>query len=152
MLNIATVDTNDCARHMTADDAAQVEMICDVLRDGCSYLDDLGRFLCAASAQFRMGNALEANGSLAELISGLELLVRTIDAVGSAMGAAFDASLPENQSLDTFANSLNSVLREIVQAQERKDLVLLADLLEYELAPCLDGWKGVFAAILTDLS
>lgn len=152
MLNIATVDTTDSARQTAADDTAQLEMICDVLRNGCSYLDDLGRFLCSASAQFRMGNAMEANGSLAELISGLDLLVRTIDTVGSAMGAEFDASLPGNQSLDSLAAGLNAVLREILHAQERKDLVLLADLLEYELAPCLDGWKGVFAAILTDLS
>lgn len=152
MLNIATVDTTDSARHTAADDTAQLEMICDVLRNGCSYLDDLGRLLFTASGQFRMGNAMDANGSLAELISGLDLLVRTIDTVGSAMGAEFDASLPGNQSLATLAAGLNAVLREILLAQERKDLVLLADLLEYELAPCLDGWKGVFAAILTDLS
>jgi|ADurb_Gly_01_Slu_FD_contig_51_1278082_length_683_multi_6_in_0_out_0_1 hypothetical protein len=152
MLNIATVDTTDGAHNMSADNAAQSEMICDVLRDGCSYLDDLGRLLFTASGQFRVGNGAEANSSLAELVSGLGLLVQTIDTVSTAMGAGFDASLPGNQSLQILANSLNAVLREILHAQERKDLVLLADLLEYELAPYLEGWKGIFASLRAGLS
>lgn len=152
MLNIATVETTDCTRNAALDNAEQTGMMCDVLRDGCSYLDDLGRFLSAVAGLFRVGNGMEANRTLAELISGLGLLLQTIDTVGAVMGPQFDASLPGNQSLDSLVGNLNAVLTEIVHAQERKDQVLLADLLEYELAPCLEGWKGIFAALLADLS
>jgi hypothetical protein len=152
MLNIATEDRTDNSLHMADDNAAQAEMLCDVLRDGCSYLNDLGRFLIATSSLFRVGKSMEANNSLAQLVSGLGLLVQTIDVVGAIMGSKFGGSLPGNQSLDTLARSFNAVLSEIVHAQERKDLVLLADLLEYELAPSLEGWKGIFAALLADLS
>lgn len=152
MLNIATVETIDSTRHAAPDSAEQTGMLGDVLRDGCSYLDDLGRFLSTVSGLFRVGNSVEANRTLAELISGLGLLLQTIDTVGAVMGPQFDASLPANQSLDSLASNLNGVLTEILHAQERKDQVLLADLLEYELAPCLEGWKGIFSALLADLS
>ena len=40
--------------------------------------------------------------------------------------------------------SLNSIFQEIVNSQENFDPVLLADLLEYDLVPHLEEWKGIF--------
>lgn len=152
MLNIATVDTTNRAGCITAEDAAQTEMLLDVLQDGCSYLEDLGGFLSGTSSRFRIGEIQAANNSLAELISGLGLMLQTIDTVGVALGPDFAAALPGNESLESLMSNLNAVLREIVRAQERKDLVLLADLLEYELAPHLELWKGIFSALRKTLS
>jgi hypothetical protein len=152
MLNIATVDTTTSADCIASEAAAQVEILGAVLQDGCCYLDDLGRFLSATSGLFRIGDGQAANNSLAELISGLGLMLQTIGAVAEALGPDLAASLPGNESLEQLMNNLNAVLRDIVHAQERRDLVLLADLLEYELAPHLELWKGIFSALRETLS
>ena len=152
MLNIATVDTAAGGGCVAAENISQAGMVADVLQDCCCYLDDLGRFLSATSSQFRIGDGVAANGSLAELVSGLGLLLQTIDAVSASLGPDFATSLPGNESLERLMSGLNAVLNEIVHAQERKDWVLIADLLEYELAPHLENWKGIFTALRVTLS
>jgi len=147
MLNSATVENRHTAEAVGLEDGAQVEMLGIVLDDACSYLADLNQFLSATSNLFRLGDTQTANGSFAELISGLELLLQTIDIVVPALGLGFKETLPGGECIEGNVGELQGILTETMRAQERKDWVLLSDLLDYELAPHLDHWKLLFASL-----
>jgi hypothetical protein len=78
--------------------------------------------LAAAVRALRLGQ--EGEGS--------EQLTRFIDRLAPALGA-----LPAPQ-----LTALNGALEAILQGQGRKDFLLVADLLEYEVAPFLEQCLG----------
>lgn len=83
---------------------------------GDSYLSLLTD-MTVASRAFRLG--VEGEGS--------DALIRTIDQMITLLGA-----LPESGM-----QAANGILLELLAAQGRKDFLLVADLLEFELAPLL---------------
>lgn len=73
--------------------------------------------ITVACRAFRLG--VEGEGS--------DALIRSIDQMVALLGA-----LPE-----TAVQTANQMLLELLAAQERKDFLLVADFLEFELAPLL---------------
>jgi len=65
----------------------------------------------------------------------------------SALDIDFDALVVEGRALAEHGHELNSFLDEAAQALRHGDLVLLADLLEYELAPRAELEAGIVAAL-----
>ena len=53
----------------------------------------------------------------------------------------------DDKSVKDFFNDMNSVLCELIEAFEVKDLVLIGDLLEYEIAPRLESFATFIARI-----
>lgn len=104
------------------------------------YLAGLVDQLPNVGDAFRMGGPEEANamlnlalegvGALADLISSARTLSRTdlseLTVAGESLGALEQAGI--------------DVLRELKAAQEKRDWVTVADLIEYELAPILRRW------------
>ena len=75
--------------------------------------------LLATSHLFRLGMLAQANDSLVTIVDGLSELFS-------------DASF-------ACASEIGPLLHEVVQAQERGDVIRLADLLEFELLPRVAG-------------
>ncbi|MEW5768158.1 MAG: hypothetical protein AB1797_11160 [bacterium] len=55
------------------------------------------------------------------------------------------------QSIEDKIMNLKSLLAEIITAFEHNDLVMLSDLLEYELAPMLSSWGEVMDVLITEI-
>ena len=50
--------------------------------------------------------------------------------------------------IEQFQQNLKEQVDHLFRAQQQKDTVLLADLLEYEMVPLFEGWQGVRSALL----
>lgn len=122
-------------------------LIADVLTDGTAHAAEMQRHALETATAFRAGGERKALGHYIDLLGGFDLLVKTLDGAGRALGVDFQATAVGDTTLARFVEDLNALLSEAMKAQERKDWVLLADLLEYELAPHLDAWQRLFAAL-----
>jgi hypothetical protein len=53
---------------------------------------------------------------------------------------------------DRFQTEITEEVEQMLQAYQRRDLLLLSDLIEYEVTPLFEGWEGVRNALLKSLS
>lgn len=118
-----------------------------VLDDGASHAAELQRFTLATAGLFRAGNERAALDHYIELLGGFDMLIRALADVAFVLGVDFSTTPVGNVTLERFVSQLNTLLQETMAAQQRKDWVLIADLLEYELAPHLEQWRELFAAL-----
>lgn len=119
----------------------------DALNDGTAHAVEMQRHALETAAVFRSGGERRALGQYIEFLSGFDSLVQALDCTGRALGVDFAATPFGGTTMTRFVEDLNALLSETMKAQERKDWVLLADLLEYELAPHLESWQKVFALL-----
>uniref|UniRef100_A0A831UJF9 Uncharacterized protein n=1 Tax=Geobacter metallireducens TaxID=28232 RepID=A0A831UJF9_GEOME len=122
-------------------------LIREVLADGRTHAVEMQRHALETAAAFRSGGERRALGHYIDFLNGFDSLVQALDYVGRALGIDFASTSLGDKSITRFAADLNILLAETMKAQERKDWVLLADLLEYELAPHLESWQQVFAVL-----
>lgn len=123
------------------------ELILAVLDDGISHAAELERFTLTTAGLFRAGRERAALDHYIDLLGSLDMLVRALAETGRGLEVDFSNTSIGGVTLERFVDQLNGLLRETMAAQQRRDWVLIADLLEYELKPHLDQWKGVFAIL-----
>ncbi len=119
----------------------------DVLAEGCDYLVELHRFLLQTTEMYRAGDDTKGRELFMELIQGLEWFVKIASVIESQLNIDFSATNCAGRSINESVENLNGILLEIIVAQEQQDLVLLTDLLEYELAPQLELWLEIFTTL-----
>lgn len=101
------------------------------------FVDHLKDTLGDAVAKIREGREEEGFESLAEFFSATSSLIETINALYSASEQKGKALLSEPPV--KYFEQLAKQLDELQQAQQLKDMVLVADLLEYEFLPIFDS-------------
>lgn len=60
-------------------------------------------------------------------------------------------TLKEHDSLNRGIEEISALFSEMLEVMESEDWILLADLLEYEFLPAVDGWKQVIADLREDI-
>lgn len=93
-------------------------------KTGVEYLPKLSRGLTAITELMRNGNEAEGARFFAQATEGLRWLV----------GLLTNISLVKASEIEKFGEDLNTLLT----AWENEDYVLIADLLEYEMAPFVE--------------
>lgn len=123
------------------------ELVRVVLNDGAAHAREMHRHALETATAFRSGGERRALEHYIDFLNGFGSLVQALDCTGRALGVDFAATPVGGTTIARFVDDLNALLSETMKAQERKDWVLLADLLEYELAPHLASWQEVFALL-----
>jgi len=118
-----------------------------VLVDGCGHLDELNRVLLQTAELYRAGDRVKGLELFMKLIDGMEWFVTTAATAEQLLKLDFAGTSCSGQTLTESVETLNGILLEIIVAQERRDWVLLTDLLEYELAPQLKLWLDIFTTL-----
>ncbi|MCB2210537.1 hypothetical protein KQI52_00330 [bacterium] len=99
------------------------------------------------SEEFRTGSFEKANDFLLRCVDGMHVLLRTTHSVTTLLQVNVTDVSAGQQNLEVLTGKISSILDEVVQAQENRDAILIADLIEYELLVQLEDW----AAGLTNL-
>lgn len=94
---------------------------------------------------FRTGRAEHANDLLAEVSDSLGVLVAAISGISSVFESSADNLLDPLQDLSPW-------LDHVLEGQAASDWVYVADILEYEVDPRLEGWALVMEAVLMEVS
>lgn len=91
---------------------------------------------------FRLG---ELGTGFRHLIIIVEILQEIVNLFGQMLSemeySVEEIPLERITNLSSALQELNALLRELMEAMERKDTILIADLLEYELVVKVDEWK-----------
>jgi hypothetical protein len=119
----------------------------EILAEAVDYTGRLLSSLRQTVGLYRTGDARNAGNAFVDLVQGLELFTQILAVVETHLQVDFAATTFRGESLADAVSRLNGVFAEMVQAQERCDLVFLADILEYELAPSLEQWRELFGAL-----
>ncbi|MDP8207689.1 MAG: hypothetical protein P9L92_13565 [Candidatus Electryonea clarkiae] len=94
------------------------------------------------SEEYRVGDEEKAHQIFAKCLDGLQILMKTtITAANLLRMKATDIVSGEN-NLEKTTLDINSLLDEMIEAQTQRDVILLADLVEYELIPSMEDWGG----------
>ena len=122
-----------------------------ILDEGQNYIDGLRAYLMQVAGDFSAGRN-GADGSFTEAVQGLQWFVQMTDFIECTLNLDFQKLLLNGSPVAEYVKSLNGILQEIVTAQEEGDPIMLADLLEYDLAPHLEQWKEIYSLFERELA
>ena len=104
------------------------------------YLKKLIPGLQQASDLFRTGNEQEANKFFINIIDGMEWFSQVVDTIAKATESELTDIISVGRGFQDRQNQLVELSRQMVEANQNQDWVLLADLLEYEILPYYSDW------------
>ncbi len=122
---------------------SRLDLARNIIAEGEQFIGSLQDYLIQTAGHSSRGSAC-AGDSLVEAVQGLDWFVRMIGFIEETLHLDFHRLARNGKSVAECVKQLNAILQEIINAQEKSDAVLLADILEYDLAPHLEEWKGVF--------
>lgn len=125
-------------------DFAPIEaLIARNIENAGEYLERLLPGFEKAAQLFRMGNEQEANEFFLEIIDGIEWFSEVIDSIMEATGQEPSLLNLGKESLQDRKERLLDFTTQMVEANQNRDWVLLADLLEYEMTPFYLEWQSL---------
>lgn len=113
-----------------------------------NYLDRLLPGFEKASQLFRTGNEQEANRYFLDIIDGIEWFSEVVNQTLAATGRDPAGTMLGEESLQDRNERLLAYTTQMVEANENRDWVLLADLIEYELTPFYEEWQLLLPQLL----
>lgn len=114
----------------------------DILLHARTCLSQSFELVQDASEKFSSGNGVEAMTALIACIQSWGQVHEAIVKGGQLMRIDFEKLQIGNRSVQAWLAGLVERLRDIKNAVESNDLVLLADMMKYELDESLQEWEG----------
>jgi len=130
----------------TAADFQRLELVTrDIRQVAREALDSLNEFIpriteqvIAAAEGFRTGQERTASEIYCQVLDGLQMMMHTERLIHRSLNSETAEFNEKGNGKSASTDKLTTLIEEMLNAQERGDWILLADLLEYELAPFLE--------------
>ena len=126
------------------------KVVQDSVREAISYLERAESVIPSLAASFQAYPGPEAFENLKQLYEGfywLNLLLARLEKTGHVAPAETQV---RGKVIQQHHEAFAGILRQMVEAQERGDFILISDLLEYEVVPFVSVWKEIFAVFGSD--
>ena len=92
--------------------------------------------------EFYNANELDlANNAFIEVVELMDLYIQLISKVYRVIRADLQGQSFKNESIQKLEIHLLSIIKALLLAKEKEDIIMLCDLLEYELVDNLTQWK-----------
>ena len=134
----------DDIRSLEIDTMGRTEIVQDFLRNGGNMVEILYESAKKISGIFRKTDEKEANKYFAEFIDLYRNFFYMLQQSGDIMEINFDTADIKGSSVNERLMTLQKLFDQMIHVQEQEDWIMLADLLEYELAPILREFGGIF--------
>ena len=149
------VDSDEArALDLAEDDLLEIEfapieaLVARNIDNAGNYLDRLLPGFEKATQLFRMGNEQEANRYFLDIIDGIEWFSEVVNQSLAASGGDPTTMKLGDETLQDRNERLLSYTTQMVEANQNRDWVLLADLIEYELTPFYEEWQALLPQLL----
>lgn len=110
--------------------------------DSCNvYVENLNEQILALVALYQEGKMNAANEKFGELVDFIDLFIQLVTRIHRTLKAQLGSEYQKSKTIQNLEIHLLSVLKAILPAKEREDVIMLCDLLEYELMDNLTQWK-----------
>lgn len=120
---------------------SSIELALDALSSCSSYIDYLNTKILELTSLFQKNRIDKANETFNEVIEILDLFVQLIGRIHKTFQNHHKESISKAESIQKLEIHLLSILKALLPAKERGDIIMLCDLLEYELIDNLTQWK-----------
>jgi hypothetical protein len=134
-------------RKIEAITGLSTQLAADALAQSYRCLEDLRNTLLQSVDCFRSGNDQRGMKLFIELVTSFEWFVSAVRSVGEVLRVDFTTTLLNGVPVVEEVEGINRILLDIIGAQERKDWVLLGDLLEYELEPQMERCEELLGVL-----
>lgn len=140
-----TMNPRSAIRSLSIRSDRPEHLIGEALRSSLSFIPLLTRASVDTACRFRDGDVHVGSEQLNEALEGCQWFVETIHhARGAASGLG--TGVYQAERWQQAEKMLFDVLTELTATFDRKDFLLVADLLEYELTAALEMWAPVLQA------
>jgi len=116
------------------------EIVRETITQAESYLRSLEAASVEVAELFRCQKVPQANAGLQELLMGIKMYVGLLRGIDLSLSGVEASS---HEVIDQALHPLAATLEEQIKAQAKQDWMLVADILEYELAGQLTGFENV---------
>jgi len=110
--------------------------------DSCNgYINTLNDKILELVADYRANKVEQAEALFNEVIEVLDLYIQLVSGIFTTIKKQRPSLIAENKDIQNLEIHLLSILKALLPAKERNDIIMLCDLLEYELVDNLTQWK-----------
>jgi hypothetical protein len=110
--------------------------------DSCfGYVDYITTQIQKLNGYYAKGELDTANEAFVEVIELMDLYIQLISRVYRVLRTDLKVMNFKDESIQKLEIHLLSVMKALLQAKEKNDVIMLCDLLEYELVDNLTQWK-----------
>ena len=128
------------------------EKAAELLRGMGEYLGRLSEGAGGVADKFRIGDEEDANTQLGKALDGLGVFTDLLETVKSLSRTDLSVVADESgEGLGAKEGRLLKALKDMEGAQVNKDWVLVADILEYDVAPLIGEWRALLPLIEREL-
>lgn len=110
--------------------------------DSCfGYVDYITSKIQQLIGLYNAGEINQANAAFMEVVDLMDLYIQLITKVYRVLRTDLQGQSFKDESVQKLEIHLLSVIRALLHAKEKEDVIMLCDLLEYELVDNLTQWK-----------
>lgn len=118
-----------------------IDLAFEALDSSSSYIDLISAKLKDLVVLYNEKNIAEANRRFGEVIEFMDLFIQLMSRIHKTIREDKKEKFVKSQTIQNLEVHLLSVLKALIPAKEKEDIVILCDLLEYELMDNLTQWK-----------
>jgi hypothetical protein len=119
----------------------------DSIREAIVYLERIAKATPSMASSFRLHAAQPDFENLKQFYEGFYWTNLLLDRLERSFEIPLDAVVVQGISAREHHLKLAALLKEVIEAHEKRDFGLVADLLEYEIAPLIPTCKEIFVAV-----
>ncbi len=110
--------------------------------DSCNtYIDHLTGLVYKTIEAYQSGDINQGNIAFADMIEILDLYVQLMTKIYASLRQQIKEPINKDDSFQNLEIHLLSIMKAILPAKEKGDIIMLCDLLEFELIDNLTQWK-----------
>ena len=123
------------------------EIVHDSLSEAFAYLERAEEGIPALAQNFQTDPGPESFRGLRQLYEGFYWLNLLLSKLSDNFEIPLDDVVVQGVPAGEHHRRFISILKQLMDSQEKGDMVLISDLLEYEIAPMVPLWKEMFQMI-----
>ncbi len=100
----------------------------------------------------QIGNEKHAMENMQILIETLESIISLLQLIKTTFSLNYKNIIYDDKSVEEYNIELTGILKELLEAMEANDTVLISDLIEYELSPRLEKYREVLKIISKEIN
>ncbi len=128
------------------------EIANDSIGEALAYLDRVESATPSLITSFQTFPGQETFENLKQLYEGFYWINLLLDKLNASFQVNLDDVLIQEIPVREHHRKFASILKQLIESQEKGDFVLISDLLEYEILPLVPVWKEMFGIILKKMS
>ena len=123
------------------------EVAVDSIREAVTYLARAEAAIPSLSSSLRIQAEPEASSNLRQFYEGIYFINLLLQRLEQAFQVPFASLKLRSGSAEDCRFKLADLLKEVIEAHEKQNFGMLADLLEYEIGPLIPAFKETFETI-----